>query len=83
MATYLRAVRFASDNLRTHPIWSTDHRGSFVSFSCAAELSAKAEIGQFHVAVHSEKNVVTFDVAMNDSLRMQELQGKQYLVGLN
>lgn len=73
----LAAVFFACNNLGSHPVWCADHgRALHVGF---IDLGAEAEICELDVAVHAEQNVVRFDVAVDDTLGVQELQAVKCL----
>lgn len=66
------AVFLACDDLGSHPIRRTNHsRALHVRL---VDLSAETEISELDVAVHAEQDVVGLDIAVNDTLGVQELQ---------
>ena len=63
------------NDLGSHPVRRTDHRIPLILIR--GNLSAETEIRQLHLAVQSEEDIVTFDIAMNNFVLVQERQSFQ------
>jgi len=68
----LRAVLLLFDHFRSHPVWSTNH-GCTLGLRLG-ELRAETEIGNFDISPGIKKNVIGFDITMDDILCVQVLK---------
>lgn len=60
-----------------HPIRRSNHGRPLVLLW--RNLGAESKIGQFHWSVHTQQNVIGFDIAMYNATTMQKFQSLQYL----
>lgn len=67
---YFGAVWFVRHHFRSHPKWRAYQSPTFRSFWW--DLSTTTEIGQFHVTVEAQKDIVTFDVSVNAKNRINK-----------
>ena len=68
----LPTVFLPGHNFGGHPVWCADHRRSL--HMALINLSAESKVGEFDAALHAQEDIVRLDIAMNDALRVQELQ---------
>ena len=70
-------VLLKSDQFWGHPAYGTNlaDRASFLLM----ELCCIAEIGQLDIAFSVDENVVTLDISVDDSTRMQVVEGLKSL----
>lgn len=59
-------------NFRRHPVRRPHHRVPFAFVR--TELGAETEVRQLYCTDHSQQNVVTLDVSMDDAAVVKELQ---------
>lgn len=60
------------DHFRCHPIRRANHGRPFATFG--TDLSAESEIGQLDGAVHSEQNIVAFNITVDDRMAEKKLE---------
>eukprot|EP00047_Mylnosiga_fluctuans_P001701 m.221524 g.221524 ORF g.221524 m.221524 type:complete len:498 (+) comp10604_c0_seq1:1523-3016(+) len=73
----LRAVLLPRDDLGGHPVRRAHHGGPLRRLR--RQLRAEPEVGELDIARHAKKDVITLDIAVDDRVRMQELEGLQAL----
>ena len=68
---------FSFNKLWRHPAHCADFTRA--SISLLSELSGVAKVSKFDLAISVDKDVVRFDISMNDMLLMQVVESKQSL----
>lgn len=76
----LWSVLLLLDDFGSHPVRRTDH-GCALGFGFS-EFGTEAEVGDFDVAARVKKDVVGFDVTMDDVLLVQVVQAAAGLIKL-
>ena len=67
---------FPADDFRCHPVWRADHR---VTLLVPLHVGAEPEIGDLHPAISTKKNVVRFDVPVQDATLVKVVHALQDL----
>ena len=67
---------FPAHDFRCHPVWRADHR---VPLLVALDVGAEPEVGDLHPAIRTKKNVVRFDVPVQDAALVEVVHALQDL----